>query len=494
LKLDHLGDFIIALPAMQTLRDRFPHDDITLVCGSWNQGIAERTGLFDTNLAYDFFPPDSSRSDSAHLHSLSDFRSLTHGEYDIAIDLRVDSDTRFLLSHVDTTVRCGIGAEHEFPYLDIALPTPIRGRLLSDRRARHAFGAASFMSNVLAPSPLRWETDFRRTDCCIVFGPYTTLPPGDYTAVFHIGASGLGLAGALSRIELDVAHRTVPIAGLRLGRRHLRAGRATLAFSNPDEHGAIEFRVSTYGRPPAGTFWFFGVTVESASSESDRPMRQWTRLLHRGECASLLVSLLAERMTVWPPSRTHLEGNTLAGALPAEAAQIIESPGAIFIAPLSKASIKDWPLASYMALVRMILERNQSVVLLGTADQRDALDTIANSGQSSSLRAVNLAGRIPWAALPLLFQGAALVIAGNSGVAHLAAQCGARVLAIFSGTHTPEEWGPRSSGGGLTITADVPCSPCGYTDMKQCTYQHRCMTMISPERVFREVSRLLELS
>jgi ADP-heptose:LPS heptosyltransferase len=37
------------------------------------------------------------------------------------------------------------------------------------------------------------------------------------------------------------------------------------------------------------------------------------------------------------------------------------------------------------------------------------------------------------------------VISNNSGVAHLAAACGAPTLTIYSGSHQPQEWGPRGN-------------------------------------------------
>src|SRR5205085_10359329 len=100
----------------------------------------------------------------------------------------------------------------------------------------------------------------------------------------------------------------------------------------------------------------------------------------------------------------RLEDNVVDGALSEETGRLIESSGAVFIAPISKSPIKDWPAANYSALVRMILERNRHVVLLGTADQHDALDEIANLGVSGDRRATNLAGSTPWAVLPKLFQ------------------------------------------------------------------------------------------
>ena len=50
-------------------------------------------------------------------------------------------------------------------------------------------------------------------------------------------------------------------------------------------------------------------------------------------------------------------------------------------------------------------------------------------------------GSEPWTSS----ERAALVIANNSGVAHLAASCGTPTLAVYSGSHQPQEWGPRGN-------------------------------------------------
>ena len=83
-----------------------------------------------------------------------------------------------------------------------------------------------------------------------------------------------------------------------------------------------------------------------------------------------------------------------------------------------------------------------------------------------------------------------LVIANNSGVAHLAAACGRPTLAIYSGSHQPQEWGPRGENV-RTVTAAVPCSPCGYERLELCPHDHRCMTLIEPETIFRDAVAML---
>jgi hypothetical protein len=61
LKLDHYGDFLIGFPALKRLREAFPADHITLVCGSWNVNLAKESRIADEVHAYDFFPENDGK-------------------------------------------------------------------------------------------------------------------------------------------------------------------------------------------------------------------------------------------------------------------------------------------------------------------------------------------------------------------------------------------------------------------------------------------------
>jgi len=51
-KLEHIGDVILALPAMHTLREHFPGANITLLTGSWSVAIVEGSPLIDEVILY----------------------------------------------------------------------------------------------------------------------------------------------------------------------------------------------------------------------------------------------------------------------------------------------------------------------------------------------------------------------------------------------------------------------------------------------------------
>src|ERR1700733_8764812 len=110
LKLDHLGDFVVALPALEQLRTAFQEANITLVCGSWNRSWAEQCGLVDNVVTFDFFAPTNVEWRGPSEAQFESFRALPLGSYDLAVDLRHDPDTRLLLAQVEAKFRVGFCA------------------------------------------------------------------------------------------------------------------------------------------------------------------------------------------------------------------------------------------------------------------------------------------------------------------------------------------------------------------------------------------------
>jgi len=124
LKLDHIGDFVLAMRPLLELRKAWPNAVITLVAGPWNHSLAKRTGIFDRIIDFSFFPESSRdiRRPTAALYSKFAEVDLG-GPYDIAIDLRYDEDTRPLLGMVDAKYRVGYAAKSLNFTLDLELPT-----------------------------------------------------------------------------------------------------------------------------------------------------------------------------------------------------------------------------------------------------------------------------------------------------------------------------------------------------------------------------------
>lgn len=121
-KLDHVGDFCLAIDAFLTLRRGFPDSRITLACAPWNVAVARRLGIFDDVCGVQFF--SSRAEDPLPTFDGSQLGSLRVTPFDVAIDLRVDPDTRVVLDHVTARHRFGYESDRNRMPLTVALPVP----------------------------------------------------------------------------------------------------------------------------------------------------------------------------------------------------------------------------------------------------------------------------------------------------------------------------------------------------------------------------------
>jgi ADP-heptose:LPS heptosyltransferase len=210
--------------------------------------------------------------------------------------------------------------------------------------------------------------------------------------------------------------------------------------------------------------------------------------LHIGEQLSLLVDLIEQR------TRTLYSRDLFAGARPRiEITARGASPKQVVISPVSNSELRDWGTANYARLLALLLDRTDArIVLVGSAAQHPQLERLLEENGRDP-RITNAAGASDWFGTAEIVRAADLVIANNSGIAHLAAACGTPTLAIYSGSHQPQEWGPRGDRV-HAIMALVPCSPCGYDHLEECPNDHLCMKQIAPETVADQVVAMLAVT
>lgn len=102
-KLDHLGDFVVAIPALSRLRKRFEDADIDIVVSEGSAHFARELKYFRNIYTFDFFTEGHGQNKSAELESLI----AKLGKFDIAIDLRRHGETRDFLCKIPALLRVG---------------------------------------------------------------------------------------------------------------------------------------------------------------------------------------------------------------------------------------------------------------------------------------------------------------------------------------------------------------------------------------------------
>jgi heptosyltransferase-2 len=143
---------------------------------------------------------------------------------------------------------------------------------------------------------------------------------------------------------------------------------------------------------------------------------------------------------------------------------------------------KVWPPDRVAELVDELARRDVTTVLLGPASDAGSARAIVDAS-----RAVSLVGRDRPARLPALLAELDVIVAGDTGVAHLAAALGTPVVALFGPTD-PARSAPR--GRVAVLRHPVPCAPCSY---RTCPIDHPCMRGIDAALVADRAVALLAM-
>jgi ADP-heptose:LPS heptosyltransferase/GT2 family glycosyltransferase len=121
IKLDHLGDFLLAVPAIRRIKERFPEAAITLLAAPASCALASIEPAIDEAIPFRFFEERSALGlraiEPEELETL--LGALRARRFDLAIDLRGHLQTRGLLRDCGATWLAGFDPSAQCPFLDI---------------------------------------------------------------------------------------------------------------------------------------------------------------------------------------------------------------------------------------------------------------------------------------------------------------------------------------------------------------------------------------
>jgi ADP-heptose:LPS heptosyltransferase len=122
-KLDHIGDCIIAFPAIRRLKQHFPDARISVLTSQASRPVWSLEPDVEATIEFDFFHARS--ADGEVEHSAEDWRELRERlsveRFDLAVDLRKHTETRPVLQQTGARWLAGFDFRNQFPWLDIAL-------------------------------------------------------------------------------------------------------------------------------------------------------------------------------------------------------------------------------------------------------------------------------------------------------------------------------------------------------------------------------------
>lgn len=133
------------------------------------------------------------------------------------------------------------------------------------------------------------------------------------------------------------------------------------------------------------------------------------------------------------------------------------------------------------AMVAALTGAGHRVVVTGGPDERELTAAVADD------HAVDLGGRTTFADLAAVLAAARVVIAPNTGTAHLAAAVGTPVVSLFAPVVPATQWAPY--GVPVTVLGDQE-APCRATRARVCPLQrHTCLDDITDGALLEAVHR-----
>jgi ADP-heptose:LPS heptosyltransferase len=156
-------------------------------------------------------------------------------------------------------------------------------------------------------------------------------------------------------------------------------------------------------------------------------------------------------------------------------------PGYVVVHPGASVPARAWAPERNAALVRALAAAGRRVVVTGGPGERALATRVAGED------GLDLGGRTSLAELADVLAGAACVVVGNTGPAHLAAAVGTPVVSLFAPTVPAVRWRPWRVPHVL-LYVDVPCAGCRA---RTCPVPgHPCLGGVAVEDVAAAVDRL----
>ena len=166
-------------------------------------------------------------------------------------------------------------------------------------------------------------------------------------------------------------------------------------------------------------------------------------------------------------------------------------PMLVVAAGAAYGTAKRWLPTHFATLMtRAIREAGVQVVLVGAKNDAESSRLVLDSvGTTERAAVIDLTGATSLQVLAGVMSLAASCVSNDSGAMHLAGAVGTPLVALFGPTRE-KETAPLTRQGGRAevLIHHIWCRPCM---LRECPFEHQCMTGLRPERVFDSVRRLM---
>ena len=158
-------------------------------------------------------------------------------------------------------------------------------------------------------------------------------------------------------------------------------------------------------------------------------------------------------------------------------------PGYVVLHPGASVPARAWPADRCAEAVEALADAGYRVLVTGGPGERELTAAVAGS------RGTDLGGATTLAEMAGLLDGAAAVVVGNTGPAHLAAAVGTPVVSLFSPVVPAVRWAPY---GVPTVLLGDQWAPCRDTRARECPVPgHPCLSSVTAADVVAAVEKVV---
>ena len=177
-----------------------------------------------------------------------------------------------------------------------------------------------------------------------------------------------------------------------------------------------------------------------------------------------------------------LDDGRLAVRPPPAVGDLVPDGRYVVVHPGAAAPARTWPAEHATRAAALLAAEGWRVVVTGGSDERGLTATVAGSAGT------DLGGRTDLAQLSGVLAGAAAVVVGNTGAAHLAAAVGTPVVSLFAPVVPAVRWAPY---GVPHVLLGDQQARCRGSRARECPVPgHPCLASVTPETVVDAVAAL----
>jgi ADP-heptose:LPS heptosyltransferase len=200
---------------------------------------------------------------------------------------------------------------------------------------------------------------------------------------------------------------------------------------------------------------------------------------------TIYAELLGTDITEAAETALQLEMGSQVLPVPASSNFVVINPGFSGLLRSGYRSHRGWPVSHWQTLIELLTgDSSTSVLINGTSEEQVVFDPLLKLPGVHSLFGSSLT------TLATALKNANCLVTVDTGTMHLAIALASPVLALFGPTD-PRLTGPYSKiVPHSVLVSGVDCQPCFKTpEQKSCSF-NRCMSELSPERVFEACQQI----